>query len=55
LSPGTAFNKENVQELHDNLQECTQKHRFEAKNIYHMDETNLTTVHKPPMIITNKK
>ena len=31
------------------------KHSFAAKDIWNIDETGLTTVHKPPKVLADKK
>ena len=41
------FNKHNVNEFYDNLQNLTENMGFTAERIYNCDETGVTTVHKP--------
>lgn len=54
LSRGTSSNKKNVQDFFDNLQEVQLKFGFQARDIWNLDETALTTVHKPPKVIAEK-
>lgn len=54
LSRATSFNKTNVQEFFNNLQGVMDKWKFEPGSIYNVDETALTTVHKPGKILAQK-
>lgn len=52
LSRATSFNKHNVTLFFNNLRAVLDKYKFTANQIYNCDETGVTTVHKPPKIIT---
>jgi len=39
----------------DNLQWAMERYKFSASEIYNMNETGLTTVHKPPKVIADRK
>ena len=55
LSRGTSFNKTNVKKFHDNLSDVMTRYNFEPRDIWNMDETGLTTMHKPPKVIAERK
>ena len=38
----------------DNLESIREKHNFDDGDIWNMDETALTTVHKPPKVIAER-
>ena len=45
----------NVIAFFDNLINVLNKHKFQPTNIWNMDETGLTTVHRPPKVIAERK
>lgn len=48
------FNKVNVGKFYDNLSNLLEKYKFEAADIYNVDETGVTTVQKPNKIVAIK-
>ena len=54
LSRSTAFNKTNVSEFFANLRIVMEENKFGPEAIYNVDETDLTTVHKPCKIIAER-
>lgn len=54
LSRATAFNRHNVQQFFDNLSSLYQRHNFSANRIWNVDETGITTVHKPKKVLAAK-
>ncbi|XP_023028697.2 uncharacterized protein [Leptinotarsa decemlineata] len=52
LSRATSFNKTNIEAFFKNLRELRTKYNLESHDIYNLDETATTTVHKPPKIST---
>ena len=50
----TSFNRANVTCFFDNLEAVMKKFKFSAANIYNVDESGLTTVHKPVKVVAAK-
>ena len=48
------FNKPVVMKFYDNLASLMAKHKFEAHDIWNLDETNDPTVNQPPKVIATK-
>ena len=51
LARGTSFNRSNVEDFYDNLATLMERFKLTPECIYNVDETGLTTVHKPPKIL----
>lgn len=54
LSRATSFNRTNVESFFNHLTTVMDRHSFAPQDIFNMDETGITTVHKPDRIITRK-
>lgn len=55
LSRATAFNRTTVTEFQTNLKTVMERYHFGPESIYNVDETGVTTAHKPEKIIANKR
>lgn len=51
LSKATSFNRHNVQIFFENLKSMMAGFKFTPQSIYNVDETDLTTVHRPKKIV----
>lgn len=54
LGRATAFNRFTVQQFFNNLRTLYDRHCFSPENIWNVDETGLSTVHKPGTVIAEK-
>lgn len=54
MARSKGFNKERVNEFFDKYEEIIDKYKFAAHQIYNMDETAISTVHKPSKVIAQK-
>lgn len=54
LSRATNFNKPVVASFFKNYASVMERFKFEPQDIYNVDETGLTTVHKPVKVIAQK-
>ncbi|XP_049796624.1 uncharacterized protein LOC126213079 [Schistocerca nitens] len=51
ISRGSSFNKHNVRQFFDNLRQIITREVLGPESIWNIDETGLTTVHKPGKIV----
>ena len=54
LSRATGFNQTTVAKYFDNLEEVMKRHKFGPHQIYNVDETGVTTVHRPDKVIASR-
>ncbi|KAL1276995.1 hypothetical protein QQF64_023668 [Cirrhinus molitorella] len=54
LTRNTSFNRHNVSLFYDNLANVLDKYKFEAKDIWNMDETGVTTVQEPENVVAGR-
>ena len=54
LSRATGFNRTTVTKYFDNLEEVMQRHKFGPHQIYNVDETGVTTVHRPDKVVASR-
>lgn len=54
MARSKGFNRERVNEFFDKYEAILDEHKFTADQIYNMDETALSTVHKPSKVVAQK-
>ena len=54
LARATSFTRNNVEVFYSYLERVVMKYKFEASDMYNLDETGVHTVHKPPRVLAPK-
>ena len=54
IARSNSFNRSNVKEFHNNIEDVYKRYQFSPENIWNIDETGVTTVHKPTRVIAQK-
>lgn len=54
LSRATSFNKHNIAAFFDKLGTINEKYKFQAHDVYNIDETGITTVQCPDRVVVQR-
>ncbi|XP_023260583.1 kin of IRRE-like protein 3 [Seriola lalandi dorsalis] len=54
IARASAFNKHNIGQFFNDLEEVIARHQFEPQSIWNMDKTGITTVHKPNKVVARR-
>jgi len=54
LARASAFTEHNVGRFLTNLEEVMARYKFEPQSVWNMDETGITTVHKPNKVVARR-